>query len=242
MSEINSFKSIIDTSDNVVFFGGAGVSTESGIPDFRSSTGLYTSQQGGTYPPEYMLSHTCFVTRTQEFYDFYRQNMLYPDALPNDGHKALATLERQGKVKAVITQNIDGLHQMAGSKTVIELHGSVHRNYCMNCQAEYDLGFIVQTQGVPRCTKCGGIVKPDVVLYEEPLNQDSMESAIRYITNADVLVVGGTSLSVYPAAGLIQYFTGQRLILINKSVTSYDHMAEVIIREAVGDILNTLCR
>jgi len=240
MTDKLSFKNIVDKSDSIVFFGGAGVSTESGIPDFRSVTGLYSAHDGSSYPPEYMLSHTCFVKKTKEFYDYYRQNMLYPEAKPNEAHKALAKLEQSGKIKAVITQNIDGLHQSAGSKNVIELHGSVHRNYCMKCHMEYNLDFILHTETEPHCIKCDGIVKPDVVLYEEPLNQKSMESAMQYIKNAEVLIIGGTSLNVYPAAGLIQYFAGQHLILINKSVTPYDDKAELVIRDGIGITLEPL--
>lgn len=235
-----SFKKIIDNSDSIVFFGGAGVSTESGIPDFRSTTGLYTTHNGSAYPPEYMLSHSCFVEHTKEFYDFYRQNMLYPDAKPNEAHQALTKLEQQGKLKVVITQNIDGLHQVAGSKNVIELHGSVHRNYCVKCHTEYNLDFILHAKDEPRCIECGSLVKPDVVLYEESLDQKNLEAAKQYISDTDVLIVGGTSLNVYPAAGLIQYFHGQHLILINKSVTPYDNMAELVIHDSIGDTLKSL--
>jgi NAD-dependent deacetylase len=240
MASKMSFKEIIDNNNNIVFFGGAGVSTESGIPDFRSATGLYTTHDGDAYPPEYMLSHTCFIEHTKEFYRFYRQNIIYPNAKPNNAHIALAKLEKQGILKAVITQNIDGLHQMAGSKNVIELHGSVHRNYCTKCHAEYDFNFILNTQDEPRCIKCGNIVKPDVVLYEEPLNSNNMEMAMQYIKKADVLIVGGTSLNVYPAAGLIQYFHGQHLILINKSATPYDNIADLVINDDIGKTLGSL--
>jgi len=199
---IDKLKQIISNSDNIVFFGGAGVSTESNIPDFRSSTGLYRTKDNFQYPPEQMLSHSFFMSHTKDFYDYYRSNMIYKDAKPNDAHISLAKLERMGKLKAIITQNIDGLHQMAGSKEVLELHGSIHRNYCMQCNNSFDLDYIIDSKDVPKC-KCGGTVKPDVVLYEENLNMDILNKAVSYIEKSDVLIIGGTSLTVYPSAGLI---------------------------------------
>ncbi len=225
---------IIDQSKNIVFFGGAGVSTESGIPDFRSVDGLYNQKY--EYPPETIISHTFFIANTEDFFEFYRDKLLYLDAKPNAAHTKLAELERAGKVRAIITQNIDGLHQMAGSRNVLELHGSVHRNYCMQCRKQYDVQTVLQCRGIPRCT-CGGIIKPDVVLYEEPLNSDVVRSAKRYIAEADMLIIGGTSLAVYPAAGLINYYRGNKLILINKTRTPYDSRADLVISENIGEVL-----
>lgn len=225
----------IDESKNIVFFGGAGVSTESGIPDFRSVDGLYNQQY--QYPPETILSHTFFQKNPEEFYRFYHNKMLFPDAKPNAAHLKLAELEQAGKLKAVVTQNIDGLHQAAGSVNVYELHGSVHRNYCMKCHAFYDLDFMVKSQGVPRCPVCGGMIKPDVVLYEESLDQETIEAAVLAISRADMLIIGGTSLAVYPAAGLIRYYRGNRLTLINKSPTPYDKEADLVIAGPIGEIL-----
>ena len=227
-------KKIIDESERVVFFGGAGVSTESGIPDFRSQDGLYNQKY--KFPPETILSHTFFMNYTEDFYDFYRDKMLILDAEPNAAHKALARLEEEGKLTAVVTQNIDGLHQAAGSKRVYELHGSVLRNYCMKCKKFHSAEFILNSTGIPRC-ECGGIVKPDVVLYEEGLDNDVMSGAINAIANADTLIIGGTSLAVYPAAGLINYFRGKNLVLINKSATPADSVANVIIHEPIGVVL-----
>ncbi len=224
----------IDESQHIVFFGGAGVSTESGIPDFRSVDGLYNMSYA--YPPETIISHTFFTQRPEEFYRFYRDKMLWPDAAPNPAHRKLAELERAGKLKAVVTQNIDGLHQAAGSRNVYELHGSVHRNYCMKCGKFYDLDFVVHGEGVPRCA-CGGVVKPDVVLYEEPLDSAVLNGALRAIEGADMLIIGGTSLAVYPAASLIHYYRGERLVLINKSPTPYDHDADLILAGPIGEIL-----
>jgi NAD-dependent deacetylase len=232
--KINMLHQLIAQSGNIVFFGGAGVSTESDIPDFRSAGGLYSQQY--KYPPEYMLSHTFYATHTEEFYDFYRNKMLFPDARPNDAHRILAQLEGAGKIKAVITQNIDGLHQAAGSESVLELHGSVHRNYCTECGKFYPLQFILETEGIPRC-ECGGTVKPDVVLYEEGLDYKTMEDASRFIREADLLIVGGTSLVVYPAAGLIRSFRGKDLVLINKGETSYDDKAQLVIGGKIGETL-----
>ncbi|HQC69963.1 MAG TPA: NAD-dependent protein deacylase [Sedimentibacter sp.] len=230
---IAELKEIISKSDNIVFFGGAGVSTESGIPDFRSVDGLYSKKY--KYPPEMMVSHSFFRSNTEEFFDFYINKMIFLNAKPNSAHKKLAELEKEGKVKAVITQNIDGLHQAAGSKNVLELHGSVHRNYCMKCRKFYDVNYIVNSKGIPKC-QCGGIVKPDVVLYEESLNTDVIEKAVNFIERADVLIVGGTSLVVYPAAGLINYFKGSKLVLINKSSTPMDRRADLVINDSIGKV------
>lgn len=228
---------IINESSNIVFFGGAGVSTESGIPDFRSVDGLYN--QRFEYPPEEILSHTFFVNHTEYFYDFYREKMLALDARPNDAHIKLAQLEKSGKLSAVVTQNIDGLHQMAGSKNVYELHGSVHRNYCMSCHKFYDAEYIKNSEGIPRC-ECSGIIKPDVVLYEEGLNDGVVSGAINAIANADCLIVAGTSLNVYPAAGFIRYFNGKYFVLINRDKTPADSSADLVIHDSVGKILSKI--
>ena len=228
---------VLKSSGNIVFFGGAGMSTESGIADFRSENGLYRTSEGFEYPPETMLSHPFFMSQPREFFKYYREKMIFRNALPNAGHMALAKLEAAGRLKAVVTQNIDGLHQSAGSKTVYELHGSVHRNYCMKCHAFYDLDFIVNSPEIPFCSHCGGIVKPDVVLYEEALDDNVVNNAIQSIRKADVLIVGGTSLVVYPAAGLINYFKGRKLVLINKSSTPYDSQADVVIHDSIGKLL-----
>jgi len=238
-NSIDNLKKQIEKCDNIVFLGGAGVSTESNIPDFRSADGLY-KKGDYQYPPEYMLSHTFFVNHPEEFFDFYKHNMVYKDAKPNKAHIALSELEKMGKLKAVITQNIDGLHQMAGSKNVLELHGSIHRNYCIDCNENYFLEFILESQGIPRCEKCGGIVRPDVVLYEEMLDTSILERSIQYISNAKMLIVGGTSLNVYPAAGLISYFRGYPLVLINKDETPYDNRADYVFREKIGEVLSKL--
>lgn len=227
----------IRDSERIVFFGGAGTSTESHIPDFRSETGLYHTKSQGVYPPEVMLSRSFFFSHTEAFYDFYKSKMLYPDALPNRAHEALAELEKQGRLKAVITQNIDGLHQMAGSEKVLELHGSVYRNGCVNCGARYVLGDILESAGVPCCTSCGGLIKPEVVLYEEALDPDVLYAAVEEISLADMLIVGGTSLTVHPAAGLIRYYRGNRLVLLNHTGTDYDRHADLIIREPIGQVL-----
>ena len=233
---IETFRSwVADTPPGgMVFFGGAGVSTESKIPDFRSTDGLYNQQYA--YPPETILSHTFYMRRPEEFYRFYRNKMLFPDAEPNRAHKALAKLEQEGRLRAVITQNIDGLHQKAGSREVLELHGSVLRNYCTKCGKFYGLEAVLESEGVPRCT-CGGVIKPDVVLYEEGLDQHTLQKAVYYISNADVLIIGGTSLTVYPAAGLIDYYGGKKLVLINKSVTPMDSRADLVISGPIGEIL-----
>ena len=224
-----------ETSDRIVFFGGAGVSTESGIPDFRSVDGLY--HQEYDFPPETILSHTFYVQNPEEFYRFYRNKMLCLTAKPNAAHKMLASLEQAGKLQAVITQNIDGLHQQAGSRTVLELHGSVHRNYCQKCHALYDAEYMMEAKGVPHCAKCQGLIKPDVVLYEESLDMDVMRAAIAYISQADLLIVGGTSLAVYPAAGLIDYYRGERLVLINRDATPMDRRANLLIQQNIGEVL-----
>ena len=235
-------REIIDNSDNIVFFGGAGVSTESNIPDFRSESGLYNAQQKYGRSPEEMLSHSFFVRYTDTFFDYYKNNLIYRDARPNKAHRALARLEEEGKLKAVITQNIDGLHQKAGSRNVFELHGSVLRNYCMDCGEFYDLDYIMDETncegGIPKCKKCGGTVKPDVVLYEEALDDDCMMGAIRAIQQADTLIIGGTSLVVYPAAGLIRYFGGNKLVLINKQATPYDSKADLVINDSIGKVMD----
>jgi len=229
--EITKLKEILQNSNNIVFFGGAGVSTESGIPDFRSADGLYSEKYA--YPPETILSHSFFMEKTEEFYNFYREKMIYPEAKPNKAHMALAELEKMGKLKAVITQNVDGLHTQAGSINVLELHGSALRNICMSCKECYPIEKIIESEGIPLCS-CGGIIKPDVVLYEEGLNADIMSKATKAIHDADVLIVGGTSLNVYPAAGMVNYYRGDKLILINKSETSFDKYANLIIREKIG--------
>lgn len=227
-------KQWIQESENVVFFGGAGVSTESGIPDFRSVDGLYSQEYA--YPPETILSHSFYIRKPEEFFRFYRNKMLFPDAKPNRAHLALAKLEREGKVKAVITQNIDGLHQAAGSREVLELHGSVHRNYCERCKTFYSMEQVMAMEGVPKCS-CGGTIKPDVVLYEEGLDSQVLSRSIQHIRNADMLIIGGTSLVVYPAAGLIDYYRGNRLVLINKSATARDSQADLVICDSIGEVL-----
>lgn len=236
--KIERLKEIIDNTNNLVFFGGAGVSTESGIPDFRSTDGLYNMKY--KYPPETIVSHTFFVRRTDEFYEFYKDKMMALDAKPNKAHEKLAQWEKEGKCKAIVTQNIDGLHQMAGSKNVLELHGSIHRNYCTHCGKFFDAAYVKESAGVPKCDDCGGLVKPDVVLYEEGLDNDVISKAVYYISHADVLIIGGTSLAVYPAAGMIDYFRGKHLILINKSSTPRDSQADLIINDSIGEVLNQL--
>ena len=235
--KLNTLQKWVDESSSIVFFGGAGVSTESGIPDFRSVDGLY--HQKYDYPPEEILSRTFFDRKPEEFYRFYRDKMLCLDAKPNAAHKKLAELEKAGRLLSIVTQNIDGLHQLAGSKRVWELHGSVHRNYCMHCGRSFSVEDVQKSTGVPVCP-CGGIIKPDVVLYEEPLDSDTLEGAVRDIRRADMLIIGGTSLAVYPAAGLITYYRGSRLVLINKSPTPYDSSADLILSGPIGEILNSL--
>ena len=235
--ELELLKKTVAESDNIVFFGGAGVSTESGIPDFRSKDGLYSQKY--KYPPEQIVSHTFYEKMPEEFFRFYRDRMLYPDAKPNKAHLKLAQWEKEGKLKAIITQNIDGLHQAAGSQKVLELHGSVLRNYCEKCGKFYDMESVLHGEGIPRCS-CGGRIKPDVVLYEEGLDQGILEEAVRYISGADVLIIGGTSLAVYPAAGLIDYYRGNKLIVINRSATPRDSQADLLIQGSIGEILDQL--
>jgi NAD-dependent deacetylase len=238
MNEIEQFLKMVKESDNIVFFGGAGVSTESGIPDFRSVDGLYNQKYD--YPPETILSHSFYRRKPEEFYRFYRDKMLCLDAQPNVTHKKLAELEAAGKVKAVVTQNIDGLHQKAGSKNVMELHGSVLRNYCENCYEFMSAEEILHSEGVPKCPKCGGPVKPDVVLYEEGLNNQTLQDAVYYISHADMLIIGGTSLAVYPAAGLIDYYRGSKLVLINKTPTPMDRKADLLIQAGLGEVFGQI--
>ena len=235
--KIEVLAKILSESRHIVFFGGAGCSCESGIPDFRSSNGLYSKKLDRHFTPEQAVSHTFFMKYPKEFYDFYKKHLVYPDAKPNGCHRALAKLEEMGKLKAVVTQNIDGLHQAAGSKCVYELHGSVHRNYCMDCGTFYDAAYVTGASDVPKCEKCGGIVKPDVVLYEEGLDDDTVSGAIAAIRQADTLIIGGTSLVVYPAAGLIDYFRGKHLVLINKSTTSADSKADLVINDNIATVM-----
>ncbi len=237
MEKIQELAQILRESDNIVFFGGAGVSTASNIPDFRSSDGLYSKKLNAHFTPEQAVSHSFYVRHTEEFYDFYKQNLIYEDALPNDCHKALAKLEEMGKLKAVVTQNIDGLHQAAGSKVVYELHGSVKRNYCTSCHKFFDEKYVVNAEGVPTCDECGGIIKPDVVLYEEGLDDEVIRGAVNAIANADVLIIGGTSLIVYPAAGFIHYFKGSKLVMINKSETSADKECDLVINDDIAMVM-----
>ena len=235
--KLERLKEIVAESDNIVFFGGAGVSTESGIPDFRSVDGLYNQKY--KYPPEVMVSHSFYQSHTEEFFEFYKNKMIALEAKPNAAHLKLAELERQGKVRAVITQNIDGLHYAAGSREVMELHGSVHRNYCESCGKSYPVQYIVDAEGVPKCD-CGGVIKPDVVLYEEGLDYETMQKAVRYIRNAEVLIIGGTSLAVYPASGFIDYFKGKYLVVINMDKTSKDVDADLLINERIGEVFDQL--
>jgi len=237
---IQKLQEWIDGSENIVFFGGAGVSTESKIPDFRSTDGLYNQKY--KYPPETIISHSFYKRNPEEFFRFYKDKMLYPDAMPNAAHIKLAELEKAGKLKAVVTQNIDGLHQKAGSETVYELHGSVLRNYCEQCGTFYDLDYIVNSEGVPKCSKpgCHGTVKPDVVLYEEGLNDRTINDAVRAIAAADMLIIGGTSLTVYPAAGFVEYYRGDRLVLINRDETPMDYRANLIIRDKIGEVFSAI--
>lgn len=235
--KISFLKDLIQESNNIVFFGGAGVSTESGIPDFRSTDGLYYSKYD--IPPEMILSHRFFISHTKEFYDFYHDKMIYTEVIPNITHLKLQELEHINKLRGIVTQNIDGLHQMAGSKKVLELHGSIHRNYCMTCGKSYGLDYVSSAECIPLCS-CGGIIKPDVVLYEEALNQEVMEEAIMLIREADMLIVGGTSLSVYPAAGLLHYYKGDKLILINRTITSFDEQANLRINVSLGEVFSQL--
>lgn len=240
--EMDQLRALVADSRNIVFFGGAGTSTESGIPDFRSASGLYSTKHG-EYAPETILSHSFFMQHTDEFYAFYKRHMLYPQAKPNPGHEALAALERRGQLQAVITQNIDGLHQLAGSRNVLELHGTVHRNHCMACNKEYDLAYVLESaETTPRCEACGNIVKPAVVLYQESLDMTLLQRAVDYIEAADMLIVSGTSLTVQPAASLIRHYRGSKLVLINKSTTPYDNMASVVIQEGFSKVMTALVR
>ena len=238
MGELEQLKKWVEESDNIVFFGGAGVSTESGIPDFRSVDGLYNQKYN--YPPETIISHSFYKRNPEEFYRFYKDRMLFTEAKPNDAHLVLAELEKQGKLRAVITQNIDGLHQAAGSKEVLGLHGSVHRNYCTHCGKFYSLDEILAMDGVPYC-ECGGMIKPDVVLYEEGLDQGILQKSVNYIRQADLMIIGGTSLVVYPAAGLVDYYKGNKLVVINKSVTPMDSKADLVVTGKIGEIFSWLC-
>ncbi len=235
--KLEILKQWVKNSNNIVFFGGAGVSTESGIPDFRSTDGLYHMKYD--YPPETILSHSFFKSRTKEFYEFYRDKMIYQEAKPNITHRKLSELEKTGQLSGIVTQNIDGLHQEAGSEKVLELHGSIHRNYCLECNAFYDLKSILELNGIPLCS-CGGIIKPDVILYEEPLNNDIIKEAVKLISKAEVLIIGGTSLSVYPAAGLVDYYQGGKLVLINKTVTSMDKNANLLINAQLGEVFSQI--
>ena len=237
MDKYEKLQQMIDESNRIVFFGGAGVSTESNIPDFRSADGLY--QEKYKYPPEQVVSHTFFVQKTKLFYEFYKEKMMYLDAKPNKAHLKLAELERVGKLSAVITQNIDGLHQMAGSQNVLELHGSIHRNYCQKCGKFYDAKYVKEAPEIPKC-ECGGIIKPDVVLYEEGLDDATIQKSLRAISEADMLIIGGTSLVVYPAAGFIDYFRGKYLVVVNMSTTSRDSYADLCIQEPIGEVLGNI--
>lgn len=236
--KIAKLQQMIDESHKIVFFGGAGVSTESHIPDFRSTDGLY--HQTYKYPPEVMVSHSFYVQHTEEFFDFYKNKMVFLDAKPNKAHLKLAELEKAGKLSAIVTQNIDGLHQMAGSKKVYELHGSIHRNYCEKCHRFYDVNYVMKTKGIPYCEECGGIIKPDVVLYEEGLDGNIMQGAINAIADADMLIIGGTSLVVYPAAGMIDYFRGKYLAVLNRDATSRDKQADLCITDPIGEVLGQI--
>lgn len=238
MTERQRLRDWVEQSRRIVFFGGAGVSTESGIPDFRGVDGLYRQQFD--VPPETILSHSFFLSHTDAFYRFYRAKMLCPQAQPNAAHRKLAQWEREGKLLAVVTQNIDGLHQKAGSRAVYELHGATARNHCMDCHRFYDEAFVAQSEGVPRCTACGGVVKPDVVLYEEGLDEATVQGAVEAIGRAEVLIVGGTSLTVYPAAGLLRFYRGDKLVLINRDATGYDGRANLVIHDSIGQVLGEL--
>jgi NAD-dependent deacetylase len=236
--KLNEFKEIVEKSKYIVFLGGAGTSTESDIPDFRSAKGLYSKKSNYNVPPEEILSIRFFNNQTDDFYKYYRENLIHPDARPNLAHKALYELERRGSLKAIITQNIDGLHQMAGSTNVIEIHGSLHKNYCQKCGKKFNVDFILNNNGVPLCDECGGKVRPDVVMYGESLDQILLEESIDCVSKADLLIIGGTSLKVYPAAGLIRYYNGQNLVIINKTKTKYDSSATIVFKESIGKILN----
>ena len=237
-ASIQKLSTLIKQSDNIVFFGGAGASTESNIPDFRSEKGIYNIKAKYKYSPETMLSHSFFMEKTSLFFDFYKSSMVFPNALPNLAHETLSKLEQSGKLKAVITQNIDGLHQIAGSKNVLELHGSIYKNYCMNCHKFFDLGYVLKSTNIPYCDACNGIVKPDVVLYEEGLDQEIIEKSVSAIHDADVLIIGGTSLSVYPAAGLVDYYKGDKLILINKGEVYKQNKTLLVFKDSIGEVLD----
>ncbi len=237
---VEKLKKMVDDSNNIVFFGGAGVSTESDIPDFRSATGIYSGRDEMEYPPEYLLSRTFFYREPEKFYNFYKRNMIHRYARPNDAHIALAELERQGKLKGVITQNVDGLHQQAGSEKVYEIHGSISRNYCLQCYTYFDLDYIMSSDGVPECKYCEGMIKPDVVLYEESLDMSIMQEAIELISEADILIIGGTSLTVNPAADLVTYYGGDKLVIINQTPTPYDNDAKLVFHNSIGEILGEL--
>lgn len=238
--KLAQLKSLIAESNRIVFLGGAGVSTESGIPDFRSGQGIYNQDSGSSYRPVDIISHSFFTEHPSEFFDFYKRKLCYPDAKPNKAHKALVRLERQGKLTSIITQNIDNLHQLAGSKVTIELHGSVFRNYCTSCNKAYSLDFVLKSDGIPKCTKCGGIVRPDVVLYEEHLDHQNIDRAIAAIEKADLLIIGGTSLTVYPAATFAQFLPHDRVVIINKSSTYLDLQAMLTIHDSIGDVLDAV--
>lgn len=240
--KIEELVQILKESSNIVFFGGAGISTASGVPDFRSSTGLYSKRLDKNFSPEQAVSHSFFINYPEEFYEFYKKNLVYPEARPNACHYALVELEKMGKLKAIVTQNIDGLHQAAGSKVVYELHGSVHRNYCVKCNKFFDSNYVLTSPGVPICINCGEIVKPDVVLYEEALDDKTISESIKAIANADTLIIGGTSLVVYPAAGLINYFRGNHIVLINKSATSADNKADLVINDDITIVMEEAVR
>ena len=236
--KLNQLKELIEESNYIVFLGGAGVSTESGIPDFRSGAGIYNTESGTKYRPIDIIAHDFFMEHPEDFYDFYKRKLIYPDARPNKAHKALVRLERQGKLKAIITQNIDNLHQEAGSKCVIELHGSVYRNYCMDCGKKFNIEYIASQEGVPHCDKCGGIVRPDIVLYEENLEHENVDNAIKAVKKCDLMIIAGTSLTVYPAATFAQFLKHDRIVIINKSSTYMDLKALLTIHDNVGDVLD----
>lgn len=240
MDNIQKFKKWVEESNNIVFFGGAGVSTESGIPDFRGETGIYQTISEYGINPETILSHTFFENNKEVFFDYCKKHLVFPDAKPNAAHYGLAELERQGKLKAVITQNIDNLHQAAGSKNVLELHGTLYKNYCIKCGKKFDIDYVLNSDGVPKCDKCGGVVRPDVVLYEESLDMDVMQKAVNYIASCDMLIIGGTSLAVYPAAGLINYYNGNKLVLINKSTTNLDNRADLALHMNIGEVFSKI--
>lgn len=240
MDKYEILKDIINKSNSIVVFTGAGISVPSGIPDFRSSNGIYAQKENSKYSPEEIISHSFFVDHTKEFYDFYKEKMCYPNAKPNIAHKYFADLQKQGKNVIIITQNIDGLHQEAGSSTVYELHGNIHRNYCEHCGRLFGLQYILNSKGIPTCDKCGGLIKPDVVLYEEPLDEDIINRSVSAIMTCDTLIVVGTSLTVYPAAGFIRYFRGRNLVVINKSETKYDNMCDLVINEDIEKVIEKI--